>query len=553
MTEFTYLNTRRNQQAEGVRQHKMSLQDNRPSTPSGKLTDRRTTQLVSKANNTGLPDNLKQGIESLSGMSMDNVRVHYNSSKPAQLNAHAYAQGADIHLAPGQEKHLPHEVWHVVQQAQGRVRPTMQMKGSVPVNDDKSLEQEASEMGAKAESRGAGQTKNSVAINRNNPVVRRPHTLVDATSTCQRQKANGWYRINSESAMRSNDVAHSVQRNLPADTVVKVIDKVAPVSKFTTEQGIKEHSWTKIPLQEQTGWIEDEKLDNAVKDGNTPHKEFLSRIGAERADYHFGVNNTDPQHPLGPRMDYVNEIEAGTVAEHDFHSKHPLPAHITEADHTRLAGGRGLGSSQTPSKHSEDPTRKSAKDYIEAEVVKPDIPEFRTRYEKYTWNRKVLNEPKDEDKRHGDIKTNVDEKLREVHPGVDFSKAALIDQLVQKKHIHFHVTGIRSIWMGDQAPDLTGKDFKDVLNKQGDYQLGGVPNRKTMKDDVTLRELRFIWRYWTRPFLMPDDQNVEQAYTFKGKVTFYYAGKKVKPPWDWALAHTGASPESQIQGPPAIE
>jgi hypothetical protein len=39
-----------------------------------------------KPNTTGLPDNLKSGIESLSGMSMDSVKVHYNSDKPVQLN-----------------------------------------------------------------------------------------------------------------------------------------------------------------------------------------------------------------------------------------------------------------------------------------------------------------------------------------------------------------------------------------------------------------------------------------------------------------------------------
>lgn len=101
-------------------------------------------------NNTGLPDQLKSGIESLSGMAMDHVKVHYNSSQPAQLNALAYAQGSDIHVGPGQEQHLPHEAWHVVQQAQGRVKPTMQMKGEVAVNDDPSLEREADEMGSKA-------------------------------------------------------------------------------------------------------------------------------------------------------------------------------------------------------------------------------------------------------------------------------------------------------------------------------------------------------------------------------------------------------------------
>ncbi len=84
-------------------------------------------------NNTGLPDTLKTGMEGLSGLSLDDVKVHYNSPKPAAIQAHAYAQGTDIHMAPGQEKHLPHEAWHVVQQKQGRVRPTMQLKakGSV--------------------------------------------------------------------------------------------------------------------------------------------------------------------------------------------------------------------------------------------------------------------------------------------------------------------------------------------------------------------------------------------------------------------------------------
>lgn len=103
-----------------------------------------------KENNTGLPDNLKTGMENLSGYSMDDVRVHYNSDKPAQLQAHAFAQGTDIHLASGQEKHLPHEAWHVVQQKQGRVKPTMQMKDKVNINDDAVLEKEADIMGTKA-------------------------------------------------------------------------------------------------------------------------------------------------------------------------------------------------------------------------------------------------------------------------------------------------------------------------------------------------------------------------------------------------------------------
>ncbi|MDT8998214.1 DUF4157 domain-containing protein [Paucibacter sp. APW11] len=103
----------------------------------------------------GLPEPLRGGIEAMSGIDMSGVRVHRNSSKPAALQAHAFAQGRDIHLGPGQEKHLPHEAWHVVQQAQGRVRPTLQMAGGVGVNTDAALEAEASSVGARAQGLGS--------------------------------------------------------------------------------------------------------------------------------------------------------------------------------------------------------------------------------------------------------------------------------------------------------------------------------------------------------------------------------------------------------------
>jgi ribosomal protein S18 acetylase RimI-like enzyme len=96
-----------------------------------------------------LPHRLKAGIESLSGYAMGDVRVHYNSAQPARLQALAYTQGSDIHIGRGQERHLAHEAWHVVQQKQGRVKPTLQMKG-VAINDDDALEREASAMGKRA-------------------------------------------------------------------------------------------------------------------------------------------------------------------------------------------------------------------------------------------------------------------------------------------------------------------------------------------------------------------------------------------------------------------
>jgi hypothetical protein len=135
------------------------------------------------ANNTGLPDQLKSGIEDLSGMAMDDVKVHYNSSKPADVGAHAYAQGSDIHVAPGQEQHLPHEAWHVVQQKQGRVAATRQLKG-IGINDDEGLEREADEMGAKAvQMKVDGNVKQMKSVATSGTAIQRmPQNIVDPTN-----------------------------------------------------------------------------------------------------------------------------------------------------------------------------------------------------------------------------------------------------------------------------------------------------------------------------------------------------------------------------------
>jgi len=131
-----------------------------------------TQQHTPVANKTGLPDHLKSGIENVSGYSMDDVKVHYNSDKPAQLNAHAYAQGADIHIASGQEKHLPHEAWHVVQQKEGRVKTTLQMKDQININNEDSLEKEADQMGALALKTGLN-TSNDTSSFSNSPLQKK--------------------------------------------------------------------------------------------------------------------------------------------------------------------------------------------------------------------------------------------------------------------------------------------------------------------------------------------------------------------------------------------
>lgn len=94
------------------------------------------------ANRTGIPDAVKTHFENASGLSFDDVKVHYNSPKPAQLRALAYTQGNEVYMGPGQEKHLKHELGHVVQQKQGRVTATTSIEGQA-VNDSEALEREA--------------------------------------------------------------------------------------------------------------------------------------------------------------------------------------------------------------------------------------------------------------------------------------------------------------------------------------------------------------------------------------------------------------------------
>lgn len=112
---------------------------------------------ASRPNRTGLPDALKSGVEALSGLRMDDVRVHYDSREPARLRALAFTRGTEIHIGPGQERHLPHEAWHVVQQARGGVSAERQLKSGHGLNEDHRLEREADVMGDRASRLGSFQ------------------------------------------------------------------------------------------------------------------------------------------------------------------------------------------------------------------------------------------------------------------------------------------------------------------------------------------------------------------------------------------------------------
>lgn len=111
--------------------------------------------LREKSGGLPLPDGVRAKMETAFGTDFSDVRVHVGR-EASSIGAIAYTWGTNIHFAPGQynphtlqgQKLLGHELWHVVQQKNGRVRNPF--GGGVAVVQDHALEAEADRMGIKA-------------------------------------------------------------------------------------------------------------------------------------------------------------------------------------------------------------------------------------------------------------------------------------------------------------------------------------------------------------------------------------------------------------------
>ena len=195
-------------------------------------------------NRTGLPDALKSGVETLSGQGLDDVRVHYNSAEPAKVGAHAYARGSEIHMAPGQERHLPHEAWHVAQQKQGRVQPTTE-RGGIAVNDDPGLETEADAMGARAAQMMSADTE----------------TLADAPAAPARPVAQGKFELALDGL-----TPEKLEAILPSYGVTEATDIATVLGKFEQYRDSKLPVVSVPQLVELTLGRSKEEVSAAVKE-----------------------------------------------------------------------------------------------------------------------------------------------------------------------------------------------------------------------------------------------------------------------------------------------
>jgi hypothetical protein len=109
--------------------------------------------LVGHGSGELLPEALRRRLERLLGADLSAVRIHREPAAKA-LGVLAYTRSTDIYFAPDQydlgtqrgRELLGHELMHVVQQAQGRVRPTG-LRGGLEINDARDLEREADAFG----------------------------------------------------------------------------------------------------------------------------------------------------------------------------------------------------------------------------------------------------------------------------------------------------------------------------------------------------------------------------------------------------------------------
>ncbi len=151
---------------------------------------------------SGIPDEVMGKMESTFNTDFSNVNIVQNSSKASEAGALAYAQGNDVHFAPGQfspetpggQQLLGHELSHVVQQRQGRVQANSAVNG-MAVNNDHALEAEADAMGAKA-----AQMKVDAS-----PAAKTPSTAAAPVSAPTQLKADPNAKTEGKSAKEKED------------------------------------------------------------------------------------------------------------------------------------------------------------------------------------------------------------------------------------------------------------------------------------------------------------------------------------------------------------
>lgn len=134
---------------------------------------------------------VQRKMERSFGFDFSSIRIHQDD-RAKSAGALAFAQGRNLHFAPGQyapetragQVVLGHELAHVVQQAAGRVHVPAQALGGA-INDDPELEREADKMGESAASGQPAEKAEQEAAPADEPLQSRLERLMSGNSAKQ--------------------------------------------------------------------------------------------------------------------------------------------------------------------------------------------------------------------------------------------------------------------------------------------------------------------------------------------------------------------------------
>ncbi|MCU0430829.1 MAG: DUF4157 domain-containing protein [Cytophagaceae bacterium] len=142
-----------------------------------------------------MPEEVQAKMENSFGEDFSDVAIHDNSAQAEDLGAKAFAQGKDVHFAPGEfqpntkqgQELIGHELTHVVQQKDGKVHGS-EVHGKDMVNQDPALEKEADDAG-KLASEGKSVEVKGGAINSTVQMFEAPgHEAAERTALTEGDK-----------------------------------------------------------------------------------------------------------------------------------------------------------------------------------------------------------------------------------------------------------------------------------------------------------------------------------------------------------------------------
>ncbi|MGF9906775.1 DUF4157 domain-containing protein [Brevibacillus porteri] len=233
---------------------------------------------LSSASGRSLPDSVQAKMEQAFHTDFSDVQIHPESSAASQIGAIAFAQGNDIHFAPGTyqpetqsgQQLLGHELTHVVQQRQGRVKANVP-DSSLPINDDPALEAEADRYGSHA---AAGTMTDG--------------TGADAAGSVSAPIIQGTWDEDVKDARRMWDKHVEKTNNLDEGTVNELFEQVGDVDNYFDQvrYGISLHA----------------KISDifSVTGGNYTELEEAQRLFKENITPFFGKDKDDD-----PDIDYT--------------------------------------------------------------------------------------------------------------------------------------------------------------------------------------------------------------------------------------------------------